>query len=180
MLKSANILLPVAKVIKSFGTKGGLLIRFAPSLQFEINKKRPVFIYFDGLPVPFFIETLEEKGTEKAFVILEGIDSLALAAEVEGEFVYAEKPAGKKSGKKGKEEIFSPDSLTGFSVYDADNNMVGRISAFYDYPGNPCVGVIPAGSKEEKLLPLHEDLILDFNPKKEQIALDLPSGLLDI
>jgi len=133
-----------------------------------------------GCRFPFLIETLEEKGTEKAFVILEGIDSLALAAEVEGEFVYAEKPAGKKSGKKGKEEIFSPDSLTGFSVYDADNNLVGSISAFYDYPGNPCVGVVPAGSKEEKLLPFHEDFILDFNPKKSKLLWIYHTRLLDI
>lgn len=180
MQASANNLLPVARVLKSFGTSGELLIRYAPDLQKGIDKKRPVFIYFDGLPVPFFIDSIQDRGKNQAILKLESIDSEALATEVAGEFVFAEKPAGNKSGKKGKEKIFSPDSLNGFSVFDGEKNFVGTICAYYDYPNNPCIGVIPDGTREEKLLPLHEDLILDFNPNKSEISLDLPPGLLDI
>ena len=84
MHKSANKLLPVAKVIKSFGTDGGVLIRFAPGTQNKLNKKRPVFIYFDGLPVPFFIDTIQDKGKNQAIVKFESIDTEALATEVAG------------------------------------------------------------------------------------------------
>jgi len=97
MLTSANNLLPVARVLKSFGTKGELLIRYAPDLQKGIDKKRPVFIYFDGLPVPFFIDTIQDKGKNQAIVKFESIDTEALATEVSGEFVFIEIPQTGKS-----------------------------------------------------------------------------------
>ncbi len=177
MHKSANNLLPVAKVIKSFGTDGGLLIRFAPGTQNKLNKKRPVFIYFDGLPVPFFIEEIEPKGTEKAFIRLGNIDTLELAAEIEGEIVYLEETKTKKeSGRRG----FSAGDLVGMQISDAGNTLIGKITSFYDYPGNPCIGIKTASSERELLLPLHDDLIIKADFDSGIISLDLPEGILDI
>ena len=59
MQKSANILLPVAKVLKSFGTDGGVILRYNDQAPDGFSLKEPVFIYFDGLPVPFFISHLQ-------------------------------------------------------------------------------------------------------------------------
>ena len=49
-------MLPIAKILKSDGTDGGLLISERGVDFFsDIDRKEPVFIEFDGLPVPFFI-----------------------------------------------------------------------------------------------------------------------------
>ena len=177
MHKSANNLLPVAKVIKSFGTDGGVLIRFAPGTQNKLNKKRPVFIYFDGLPVPFFIDEIEPKGAEKAFVKLGNINSLELAAEIEGEIVYLEETKAKSvSGKRS----FSGGDLVGMQIIDSGDSLIGIIATFYDYPGNPCIGIKTSGSERESLLPLHDDLIIKADLENGKITLDLPEGILDI
>ena len=184
MLTSANNLLPVARVLKSFGTKGELLIRYAPDLQKGIDKKRPVFIYFDGLPVPFFIDTIQDKGKNQAIVKFESIDTEALATEVSGEFVFIEIPQTGKSSKTGKaaqDELISFEQLIGFYILDKRGNMIGVVKCFYDYPNNPCLGILKSGNQSgETLLPLHEDFILNFDSQKKEIVVELPEGLLDI
>ena len=46
----------IATVLKSNGTDGELLIGFKGFSAQDIDTKEPVFIEFDGLPVPYFIE----------------------------------------------------------------------------------------------------------------------------
>jgi 16S rRNA processing protein RimM len=179
MQESANRLLPVAKVIKSFGTDGGVILRVASGMLSKINKKGPVFIYYDGLPVPFFISVMEQKGSEKFFVKFDGIDSPALSSEIEGEFVYTEPVKSKKDSKKGEED-FSPEMLVGIDVYDSKGSRTGKILSFYDYPGNPCIGLSVEPSYKEVLIPLHGDFILSVEIENNKIVMNLPSGLLDL
>src|SRR3989339_1134973 len=113
MQKSANILLPVAKVLKSFGTKGEMVIRYSPETQEDIDKKKPVFIYYDGLPVPFFVESIQNRATDQALLKLEGIYSESLANEIVGELIYLEKKS-KKAGTK----ITGPKDLIGYLIVD--------------------------------------------------------------
>ncbi|MDD2490906.1 MAG: ribosome maturation factor RimM [Bacteroidales bacterium] len=178
MQESANKLLPVAKVLKSFGTDGGILIRIASEAKNKINKKRPVFIYFDGLPVPFFISEIESKGTEKFILKLDNIDTLELASEVEGELIYTEQPIETKG--KNKKSEFSPADLVGMRVYNTDNILLGEISNFYDYPGNPCISLKSVIKEGESLIPLHEDFISSIDFKNNKLVLLLPDGILDI
>ena len=43
----------IAQVLKSNGTDGELVLGFRDIAPEDINVEEPVFIYFDGLPVPF-------------------------------------------------------------------------------------------------------------------------------
>ena len=46
-------MLQIAKILKSNGTDGGLLIGVRDIEVGQIDLQGPVFIEFDGLPVPF-------------------------------------------------------------------------------------------------------------------------------
>ncbi len=179
MQKSANILLPVAKVLKSFGTNGELIIRYSPDTQEDIGKKKPVFIKYDGLPVPFFVESIQNRGTDQALVKFESINKASQADEIAGELIYLEiKP------KKTSSKITGPQDLVGYIVINEDGTLIGKITKFYDYPNNPCLGIIMENSPEnevtEQLLPFHEEFILDFNPKELTLIIQYPKGLLDL
>ena len=58
-------MLPVAKVVKSFGTDGGLLVSSNVDLD-TLDFQGPVFIVFDGLQVPFFILDYQPRGNRAA------------------------------------------------------------------------------------------------------------------
>jgi len=154
-------MLQIAKILKSNGTDGGILIGMRDISASEINLKEPVFIEFDGLPVPFFIQDLQERCSSKAVVHLNDITSLRDAEEVVGRAVYAE----------GECEEESEEDFTDWTLYNRDS-LVGKISGLEPIPGNPCIYV------GDTLIPLHEDFVLCVDEDSKTLVLSLPDGLL--
>lgn len=174
MSEANNInLLQIAQVLKSNGTDGELVMSFRDIAPDEIDIKEPVFIYFDGLPVPFFIESLVKRGTNKALVHLTGIHNLKDAEEVVSQAVYVDEDL-----YEDEDDGFDYDELIGWTMKNEKGEIVGTISDFEDIPGNPCV-YVDTKNNVQAMVPLHEDLILDVNYDDEEITLQIPEGLLD-
>jgi len=154
----------VPKVLKSYGTAGAVTTNLCPS-QEDIKLTEPVFIKFDGLPVPFFIESIEAKGN-RAIIKFEDVDSLQAAEEIVGrEFTF--------STDEGK--VNDDDFVTGKMIRDVKGNEIGIVQSLEDYGGNTCITVDYNG--KEVILPFHEDLIIKV--KKNGIWLTIPEGLLE-
>ncbi len=173
MTGAKSELLQVARVLKSNGTEGEVLVGFRGISPEDLNVKEPVFIEFDGLPVPFFIESFTRKGSNRAIARLTGVKNLADAEELAGKDVFAVKEAI-DSGED--EDFLSPDELTGWTLLDADKRTVGEISGYEDIPGNLCVYVETADG--QAMIPLHEDLILSVDENSRTITVAVPDGLL--
>ena len=158
----------IAQVLKSNGRDGELLLSFVGIAPEEIDLEEPVFIEFDGLPVPFYFESFTPRGNTRALVRLTGVHNLTDADELAGAAVYAE------------DDLYEDEEedLTGWTVLDADGKKVGTVSAHEDIPGNPCIWVETGHG--EVLVPLHEELVLDVDPEKEALRMVIPEGLLDL
>jgi 16S rRNA processing protein RimM len=157
----------IAKVLKSNGTDGGLLMGFRDIDPNEISLAEPVFIDYDGLPVPFFIESLTPRGNGRALVRLNDITSLADAEEIVGRAVWADWEE-EESDQAG----FS--DLVGWTVLGA-----GEVTDFVDIPANPCLE-IQTKNGTSVLVPFHEDLILSVDPEARVLEMEIPDGLLDL
>lgn len=154
-------MLPIAKILKSNGTEGDVLIGLLNIDAEDLNTEEPVFVEFDGLPVPFFIEKLSAKGTSRAIVHLTDINSLADAEEVVGRQIMLD----------AEDDAEFEEDFTGWTLYDGAR-PVGEISGVEEIPGNPCLIVGDA------LVPLHEDLIESVDPASRKIVMSLPEGLI--
>lgn len=165
-------LLQIAKVLKSNGTEGGLLFGFRDIAPEDIDLKEPVFIEFDGLPVPFFIESFKKKGNDKAVVTLSDIRSYEEAEEVVGRAVYAEESSIAEAEDDGE---MSLDDFIGWVIFDGDRE-IGEIVDYEDIPGNPCLYV--EVDEDQVMIPLHEDFIVSMDPEEEIIHMSLPEGLI--
>ena len=154
-------MLQIAKILKSNGTDGGLLIGVRDIEVGQIDLQEPVFIEFDGLPVPFFIRSLQQRGGSKAVIRLNDIDCLADAEEVVGRALYVE----------GEWEEEEEQDFTGWTLLDR-GVPVGTVTGTEPIPGNLCLYV------GDKLVPLHEDLILSLDEDARTLNLALPEGLL--
>ncbi len=153
------------KVLKSWGAEGQVAISLGQEDPQDLNLKEPVFIEFDGLPVPFFIETAERKGSSRVIVKFEDVDTLEGAEELVGRVIRLEGDEEEEDG-----------SLVGMTVIDAASGaVVGPITEMYDYSGNICISVDWHG--REVMLPVHEDLIKKV--RKDKITLIIPDGLLE-
>jgi 16S rRNA processing protein RimM len=156
----------IAQVLKSNGTDGELLISFFDVYPEDIDLQEPVFINFDGLPVPFFFESFTPRGTNRALVRLTGVHNLKDADELAGSAVYAD-----------YFEEEDGEDLTGWSVINAAGGAkIGPIVGYEDIPGNLCVYVDAA--QGQVLLPLHQDLVVNMDHEKREITLTIPEGLL--
>ncbi|MBO4427100.1 MAG: hypothetical protein J5771_01260 [Bacteroidales bacterium] len=157
-------MIPVAKILKSFGTDGGLLVSSGVELE-ELDIKEPVFIVFDGLRVPFFIQALEAKGS-RYILHLNDISNLADAEEVVGREIFADVET---------EEDDEAD-FTGWQVLD-HGTPVGEVSGEEPIPGNPCLYLRRPGG-DEVLIPLHPDFVEGVDRERKKLLLNLPEGLL--
>ncbi len=168
----AHRMLKVAKVLKSNGTEGEIIMSFQGILPEEIDIEEPVFIYFDGLPVPYYFDCFVKKGNNKAIARLTGIKTLADAEEITGADVFADED---NFDFEDDGEDFS--FLTGWTLLDSDGRNLGTVSGFLDIPNNPCLEIRTAGNAEA-IIPLHEDLIEEIDEEKMQIRMTVPGGLI--
>ena len=155
----------IGQVLKSNGRDGELLVSFSGIAPEEIDLEEPVFIEFDGLPVPFFFNSFTPRGTRRALVTLTGVRSLADAEELVGKAVFVD-------GYEEDEE----EGILGWTLLDEDGNEAGTIRDFEDIPGNTCLVVETPGG--EVLVPFHEDLFLGKDEENRTVRMIIPDGLL--
>ena len=159
-------MLRVAQVLKSNGTEGEVLMSFLEIAPEDIDLQEPVFIEFDGLPVPFYFESFTPRGARRALARLTGVRSLKDADELAGKAVYAD-----------YFEEEEEEDLVGWTLCNADGQAVGAVVDYEDIPGNTCLWVErPDG--EQVLVPFHEDLVLSVDKKTGTLTLSIPEGLL--
>ena len=167
----------VAQVLKSTGTDGELVMGFREIAPEDINLKEPVFIVFDGLPVPFFIESFTKRGNTKALVRLTDICSMEDVEEIAGKAVYVEEDALPEMSLE--EDGYA--ALVGWMVLTPAEDEealieVGEITDFLDIPNNPCIEVETENGAV--MIPLHEDFILAVDEENLEIIMQIPAGLL--
>ena len=126
-------MLQIGKVLKSNGTEGGVLIGFRDIDPEDILTEEPVYIYFDGLPVPFFFTSFAPKGGDKALARLSSVDSLRDAEEIVGREVYADYFEEIEEGQ-------GPEALTGWQV-----NGEGVVAGWLDIPEDAYAVVVTSG-----------------------------------
>ena len=169
----------VAQVLKSNGTDGELVMGFREIAPEDINLNEPVFIVFDGLPVPFYIESFTKRGNTKALVRLTDICSMEDVEEIAGKAVYIEEDNLPEMTLEddGFAALVGWMLLTpGLSEDEDVLYEVGEITDFIDIPNNPCIEVETENGAV--MLPLHEDLILSLDPENLEIIMQIPAGLL--
>ena len=193
-------MLQIAQVLKSNGTDGELVMSFRNIAPEDINLEEPVFIVFDGLPVPFYIETFTKRGNSKALVRITGVHNQEDVEEIAGKAVYIEE--GEEAELSLEEDGYaalvgwmlltpsttlsdspatqsnSPVTLSDSegSPQDIELIEVGEITDFIDIPNNPCIEAETENGAV--MIPLHEDLILSVDPEYQEIIMQIPEGLL--
>ena len=167
----------IAQVLKSNGTDGELVLGFREIAPEDINLNEPVFIVFDGLPVPFYIESFTKRGNTKALVRLTGIGSMEDVEEITGKAVYIEEDQLPEMSL----EDDGYAALVGWMLLTPAEDEealieVGEITDFFDIPKNPCIEVETENGAV--MIPLHEDFILSVDPEYQEIIMQIPAGLL--
>ncbi len=130
----------------------------------------------DGILVPFFWEEYRFKNSTTAIVKFEHIDNEQQAKQLVGAAVYYPKAA---MPDELRDVPTSWQHFIGYNVFDALKKCVGQVEHVDERSENILMTIIDCQGKEV-LIPIHPDLVLDYNIKERILVIDIPEGLLTL
>lgn len=186
LLELPKEMIIAGRVSKSYGTAGEIIVKLDPAFPEEylyaesaaVASQPVLFIEFDGVEVPFTIERCTPKGRDGAIIKFTTINDLAHAEELVRKELFADEEVLNPylPDIDSQDDDISLKALVGFTLLDSEGQLAGTVSEYLDYPSNPCLEIVrPTG--EIAVVPIHQDLIIGFNPENHQLQMEIPEGL---
>lgn len=180
----------VAQITKSYNITGEVVIKTINPLLEDLEiEKEPVFIYFNELPVPFFIESISFRGNAGAIIKFETVDTPRQSEELVGKKIYLSCRSVKETAL-GMVQMKDMESfINGYKVENQEGRNIGTVTGFLNYSANPCIeiklgeglkyalsenGSVPSRAE----LPFNEELILELDTSNRIIRLKVPQGII--
>ncbi len=173
---SGNASVAVARVSKSFGSEGELLVSLFDTFPDDFDLREPLFVEIDRLAVPLFCDRFERRGRNGALVVFADFYSERRTAELIGRELFlcggrladGEKPPG--DGLVYLEDLVGLEA----SVGDAYG---GVIEEFID--GENPLFLLRIDDREI-YVPAVDEFIVEPDLENGVIRFDLPDGLIDL
>jgi 16S rRNA processing protein RimM len=158
-------------ITKTHGVDGKLVLISKADLETK-DLREPIFIEIDGLLVPFFLISLEEKRKEQYIIELELVPDLDEAAKLIGHEVYVENNDAVLA------ESFDLSVLEGMLIIDQNLGELGPCKRVEEISGNSLL--IVDVNDDEVMIPFAEDFIIEIIQQENYLLLDLPDGLIEL
>ncbi|MDE6843777.1 MAG: ribosome maturation factor RimM [Muribaculaceae bacterium] len=169
----------IGKFQKTHALKGELNAVLDTEPEF-LTDGNAIVIDIDGIYVPFYCETIRNKGTFSYLIKLEGIDSESEAKPFVNKIIYALKEAVAEYNtdtQTDSDDIVFLDDLVGYYIIDNTLGLIGRITEVNDTTDN-ILFVVENSDGERIFIPAVEDLISSINEESKSVEMILPEGLL--
>lgn len=165
--------LALGKVIRSIGADGKLSIRLTYRDWDLLENWEPLWLKLQQTWVPFFISDYEVYKNQYLQTHLETINNQKDAEELIGEpvFLFPEKHNDQELDNDSLEQ------LAGYTLLNQNNEKIGVIS---DLISNNESYIATIDNPEQTMIPIHEDLIIEWNRENKHITIEIPDGLLDL
>lgn len=160
----------IGRLGKAHGVKGEVSFQFDDDI-FDTTDADFLILEIDGILVPFFMEEYRFRNDSLALVKFCDVDTQQRASELTGCDVYFPRTLAEDS-----EGQLSLSSLVGFDIVEASNSkVVGKIAAIDDTTQN-----ILFELEDGRLIPASDELITNIDTNRQQIIMQIPTGLLEI
>jgi len=166
-----NILL--GRITKTSGYEGAVNVILERSFIGNIPHMESVFVEIDERPVPFFIHEYEYAGSDIMKLKFIDYDTVDKVSEFKGCRVFL------TTGEKASDSSDEFAEITGYEVYTTDNLLLGRIKEIIHNPGQYLLS-ITSPDRNEILIPLHEDFIVNLDDPGRKLIMNIPEGLTDL
>ncbi len=141
----------------------------------EIVPEMFLFVFEQGLPVPWHVTDVRAKGDDYV-VKIKGIDSNTDVARFTGVEAFATEEYLAENGIESDEMLYT--DLIGYRLFDDDDEM-GTVSDVDDSTENVVFDVLTADGKHI-LVPAADDFIQVIDETEKVIIMSLPLGLTEL
>jgi 16S rRNA processing protein RimM len=142
-----------------------------PDHYYEIDS---VFLEINKQLVPFFISKSSVHKVNQLRIRFEGVDNEDQAKLILKKKVFlplTELPSL-------KDDQFYYHEIPGYTLFDHENNKIGKITDVIENPANVLISVLYKGN--EALVPLNDSTFKSIDKKAQTIKVFIPEGLLDL
>ena len=164
----------IGKMGRPHGIKGEISMYFTDDVFDSVDADYLV-CNIDGILVPFFMESWSFKGSDTAIIKCENLDCEDDVRILQNSDVYFPKTLASKRD----DSFCSWQSFTGFRASDTRAGSLGVITRIDDSSANILLE-ITTDNGQDLLLPIHPDLVADFDMRQRTLTLNLPEGLLEL
>jgi 16S rRNA processing protein RimM len=161
------------KIVRSHGKSGTLIARLEPGFPEDPAEIEFLFVMIAGGLVPFKIISISMRNERQAGFQLQDMDSENKESLLIGADIYLPDDLKEQS-----EEVFDLESLIGFTVIDQQGRETGVIEELLRFDLNAVFRLNPGGI--ELLLPANVELMINIDPLKNQLIMQIPEGLIDL
>ncbi len=168
-----NSLVRMGQFIKPHGVNGEMAMTVPEDMDWSEDTSYLVCM-MDGIPVPFFLESIREKSRTVILVKFDDIDDIRKTDRFMGVTVYLPK----EFHVVNEDEGLSWNSFIDYSVIDMKAGFLGKIDAVDDSTMN--VLFLVRDGERERVIPANEEWITAIDSDKCQIVFELPEGLADL
>lgn len=177
-------LIEIGKFFRTHALKGELnavVEEFEPEI---LQQGYPLIVEMEGIFVPFFAESVRQKGSQGCLIKLEGIDSQERAQEFVNKSIYMLRRDVADWMEMDEEELNTEDDFIGFKVYDRNAGFLGNVKEIDSSTANLLLIVSPGEGKDNIYIPFVEEFIESVNEPDEEtegiINMNLPEGIIDL
>ncbi len=167
-------LIEIGKFQKTHALKGELNAVLDIPEEY-VEDGNPLVIETDGIPVPYYAESIRQKGATSFLIKLEGVDSVDDASELVNSPISVPKDVLREYIG----EMMFDEDLEGFNVIDGNFGEIGELEYIDSATENELM-VVRTSSGDEIYIPLVEDFIVEIDDKKREIHTSLPEGLITL
>ena len=160
-------------ISRRVGNHGDLAFVLDVDDSSRYKKLESVFIEINNSLIPFFIKKIAVSGSF-CTVTLDGIDTLERADELVKSGLYL--PLSFLPPLTGKK--FYYHEMPGYLAIDKTYGELGIVKGILDFPNQAVFQIIK--DKNEILVPVKDDFIVNIDRTLRILSLDAPEGLIDI
>lgn len=160
---------PIGIFGKTHGIKGEINLEL--NVDFDLENTPYIIVDIDGIFVPFFINDYRYKSDTVALVQFENIDTEERVRPFFGKKAYVKKEVL----DDGEEDELSINYYVGFTMLTPQRTVIGQIVEIDDSTANVLFVL-----DNDALIPVGAVEVLDLDPDRHTMIVEVPEGLLDI
>ena len=160
---------PIGVFGKTHGIKGEINLEL--NVDFYLENTPYIIVDIDGIFVPFFINDYRYKSDTVALVQFEDINTEERVRPFFGKKAYVKKEVL----DDGEEDEFSINYYVGFTMLTPQRTVIGQIVEIDDSTANVLFVL-----DNDALIPVGAIEVLDLDPDRHTMIVEVPEGLLDI
>ncbi len=168
----------VGRIKKEYGNaadgNGTLLVSLYDDFPEDLEEGTPLWTVIDSLAVPLYVASFERQGGGRGVMVFDDFETPAEVKLLIGKTLYFP-PVSAEREETGEADL---NTLIGYELTDRASGRTGIVREFYDYPGNPLLGVDFDG--REVLVPASDGMIEVVSVRKKRLAGELPEGLFEL